>query len=222
MICGESGEHRHTLEKAMFTEEQHKKFLKFYDAGMPLNEIARVMNVSPKRLSQYRNSNGIDTRLQDKMRSRETLPAPKGMLEDAKTMTITAMADKYEMPRTLVKAILLSNKVEWIDGNKIRQRLGVYMGAALSHRMERQENVYDYAANHLRRFYRNVHRADIKVYEHSKVTWGDLRDVPSGGKGYYFIDGKGVVTQDEMLSLACNHGFSSGVNDNLAEERIMD
>lgn len=205
----------------MFTEEQHRKFLKYYEAGVPIVEMARLLNVSPRKLREYRAAKGIESRLQDKLRARETLVAPEGMLEDAKFLTITDMAEKYDMPRTMVKAILLSNNVQWIDGNEQRRKMGLYLSESLNHRMKPQETVYDYAARHLRRHYRNVHRADIKLYEHSKVTWGDMRDLPNGGAGYYFVDGKGVLTKEEMLALACEHGFSTGVNDNLAEQRMM-
>ena len=64
------------------------------------------------------------------------------------------------------------------------------------------------AANHLRRFSPNVHRADIRMYEQKRDTWGDEYGVPNSGCGYYFVAGHGVVTNDEMVALARSKGFA--------------
>lgn len=65
----------------------------------------------------------------------------------------------------------------------------------------------DAAAHFLRRFYANVHRADI--YLTRTCTWGESRGLPHRGKGLYYIDSVGVVTNEDMLTLARKHGYEA-------------
>jgi hypothetical protein len=68
------------------------------------------------------------------------------------------------------------------------------------------------AANYLRKFYANVHSAAITLYGSempgkSKITWGDARDLPDHGKGFYFVAGPGILKHREVIKLAYKHGW---------------
>jgi hypothetical protein len=63
------------------------------------------------------------------------------------------------------------------------------------------------AAHFLRRFHPSVHRADIKMFEHSSHTWGDVNNVPFRGINQYYIAGKGIMWSDDLIAYAESRGF---------------
>lgn len=63
------------------------------------------------------------------------------------------------------------------------------------------------AANFLRRTHPSVHRADIRMYEQSSHTWGDVKNVPHRGINQYFVAGKGVMWLDDLIAYAKTKGF---------------
>jgi hypothetical protein len=63
------------------------------------------------------------------------------------------------------------------------------------------------AARFLRRFHASVHRADIKMYEHSSHTWGDVNNVPHRGVNQYYVAGKGILWLDDLIAYATSKGF---------------
>lgn len=63
------------------------------------------------------------------------------------------------------------------------------------------------AAKFLRRYHPSVHRADIKMYEHSSHTWGDVNNVPFRGINQYYVAGKGVMWSDDLIAYAETKGF---------------
>ena len=63
------------------------------------------------------------------------------------------------------------------------------------------------AASHLRRYYPNVHRADIQMLINKPVTWGDQQGLPDRGRGYYYVSGRGILTDQEVVELAESLGF---------------
>lgn len=63
------------------------------------------------------------------------------------------------------------------------------------------------AAKFLRRFHSSVHRADIKMYEHSSHTWGDIKNVPHRGINQYYVAGKGIMWLDDLIDYATSKGF---------------
>jgi hypothetical protein len=63
------------------------------------------------------------------------------------------------------------------------------------------------AADYLRRIYSNVHRCDI--YLTTQRTWGQVLGLPNKGRGQYFVHSVGVITNDQLLTLARKHGFQS-------------
>ena len=64
------------------------------------------------------------------------------------------------------------------------------------------------AAEYLRRFFSNVHRCDIQLNVGSGRTWGDKHGVANHGKGFWNVDGKGVLTAEQVVCLAKEKGFS--------------
>ena len=63
------------------------------------------------------------------------------------------------------------------------------------------------AAHFLRRFHPSVHRADIKMFEHSSHTWGDVNNVPFRGVNQYYVAGKGIMWSDDLIAYAESRGF---------------
>jgi hypothetical protein len=63
------------------------------------------------------------------------------------------------------------------------------------------------AAQFLRRFHANVHRADIRMREGSKETWGDLHGAKDHGKGQYYVHPIGIMSELDMVMLAVKRGF---------------
>lgn len=63
------------------------------------------------------------------------------------------------------------------------------------------------AAKFLRRVHASVHRADIKMYEHSSHTWGDVKNVPHRGVNQYYVAGKGIMWLDDLIDYATSKGF---------------
>jgi hypothetical protein len=196
----------------------HKKevFRKMYEDGATAAQISREIGFHIEEFTEIREALGIPVRLQNmKRHTGGKLPAPDGLLEDAKTMILPALMNKYQLGRKMIMSILTDHGVEWKDGNVQRKVMGIRPVSPLIRREERVESEHDRAASHLRRYYSNVHRCDIKVYENQSITWGFLHEVPNGGRGYYFVDGKGVLKQDEMLALAREHGFDEGMANKL-------
>lgn len=74
-------------------------------------------------------------------------------------------------------------------------------------RAELDPSVPSQAAQHLRRFYANVFRADIRLDERTRQTWGTAHGVPDNGRGHHFVSGLGVLPDYEMIALARDHGF---------------
>lgn len=74
-------------------------------------------------------------------------------------------------------------------------------------RAELDATVAGCAAQHLRRFYQNVHRADLRLTEGSRKTWGDEKGLPDGGRGFFYVAGLGTMPDYEMIALARDHGF---------------
>lgn len=62
------------------------------------------------------------------------------------------------------------------------------------------------AAHYIRRWFSNVHRADILETE-TGITWGEMRGLPDKGKGKYFVGGLGIVANDDVVEIARARGW---------------
>lgn len=67
----------------------------------------------------------------------------------------------------------------------------------------------DSAAHFLRRFFSNVHRADIVVTATPRRTWGFLQGLEDGGAGLYRVGRRGVMSVREMIALARERGWGA-------------
>lgn len=197
----------------ILTEKQRDLFVMMYEGGGTIAQISRVIGFPPEQFGEIRKANNIPMRLQNTKRSGGKLTAPDGMLEDAKTLAIGELAHKYQLGHGMVRSILTDNGVRWIDGEMKRTHYGIGRTSPLVRRAEHVQSIHDRAAQHLRRYLANVHRCDIKVFEHQRVTWGDLNNVPDHGINHYFVDGFGVITQDKLLEMARSRGFTEGMDD---------
>lgn len=63
------------------------------------------------------------------------------------------------------------------------------------------------AATFLRRTHPSVHRADIRMFEQSSHTWGDVNNIPHRGINQYYVSGKGVMWLDDLIAYAEAKGF---------------
>jgi ribosomal protein S13 len=75
------------------------------------------------------------------------------------------------------------------------------------HAAELPRTTPEQAAHFLRRFYLNVHRADIRMREGSTETWGDVHGAKDHGKGQYHVHPLGIMSELDMVMLAVKRGF---------------
>jgi hypothetical protein len=188
------------------TDQQRELFVMMYEGGGSVAQISGVIGFPPEQFLETRKVNDIPLRLQDTKRLGGKLVAPDGLLKDAKSHTLSEMARKYQLGRGMIKSILIDNGVHWIDGESKRTDYG--RSSNLVRQAEAAQTIYDRAAQFLRRYKHNVYRCDIKIFEHQRVTWGDLNNLPHHGTKHYFVDGFGVVAQDRMLEIARGTGFA--------------
>ena len=64
------------------------------------------------------------------------------------------------------------------------------------------------AADYLRRYFSNVHRCDIQIFVGRSGTWGDKHGLANHGRGFWNIDGKGILNAEQVVCLAKEKGFS--------------
>lgn len=65
------------------------------------------------------------------------------------------------------------------------------------------------AAHYLRKFYSNVFRANIRMFDGNKQTWGDVHELPNSGNDYYVVGRLGPMLLDDVVELARKNGFQS-------------
>lgn len=71
------------------------------------------------------------------------------------------------------------------------------------------------AAQYLRRHYPNVFPCSILITEYggenkrTPQTWGDQHGLPEGGKGHYYVENVGVITNSALLELARKHEWKA-------------
>lgn len=189
------------------TDKQLELFVMMYEGGGTISQISRVLGFPAEQFTEVRKANNIPIRVQNQSKQGK-IDAPPQLLEDAKTMTLAELKLIYPYSDTLLRRILNENNIPIIHGELKRKALGLSRVEPIVKKPEIVQSVYDRAADHLRRFYANVHRCDIQMFDHQRVTWGDLNNVPNHGDGYYYVDGKGVLPHDRMLSLARERGFA--------------
>lgn len=128
---------------------------------------------------------------------------PADWFKVAPTMTVKQLQTHYGMSGSLVRRIAKDTKIRFVGRKTSTYYLGT-PGPSLSE--------LDKAAHYLRRFFRNVHRCDIKLYDspdldRASLTWGDVRGMKGGGAGHYYVDSVGIVANNDVLALAQSKGW---------------
>lgn len=131
--------------------------------------------------------------------AKPNLQMPADFAELARGMTITEAAHRFgRQPETIRR---------WFVYAGITPRESRVVITKPVSRAALDPSVPGQAAQHLRRFYANVFRADIRLDERTRQTWGTAHGVPDGGRGHHFVSGLGVLPDLEMIALARDHGF---------------
>lgn len=168
-------------------------------AAMLNNDLERHYSAGYQTIIRWRQECGVAAPVI------KTQRAPKFSRPDdfalvARSMTLTEAERHYDRPATTIR--------RWFAEVGIEPRRHVWKPTKPVIRAELDQNVHSLAAHHLRRFYPSVHRADIRLREHDRDTWGDERGLPDRGKGLYFVSGLGVIPAYEMIAIARDHGFA--------------
>lgn len=124
---------------------------------------------------------------------------PADFAEIANGMTVGQAADHFRRPRDTIR--------RWFGYAGIAPRPARFVATQKVNHVELDASVAGQAAQHLRRFYGSVHRADLRIRESGRATWGSERGLPDGGRGLYFVSGLGVMPDHEMVGLARDRGF---------------
>jgi hypothetical protein len=134
-------------------------------------------------------------------------PPPPDWAELAPTMLSNKLAWHYGVGRIVIK--------RWVDATGIRtlpkQKLKLSTDQVKKIHAVRYcapEEV-SAAADYLRMFYSNVHRCDI--YLDQWRTWGQEQGLPNKGAGQYYVEGLGVMTNEQLLTLARDHGYGDSL-----------
>lgn len=136
------------------------------------------------------------------------LVVPRDWAEKAPTMTIYDGIKYFGMPYNRLKSMIRKTGVKFKPAPSTPRR-GVVSKMGRAHSgvyVQALSTLADQAANVLRHYHSNVHRADIFLSDVSKETWGSRRGLPRRGAGQYFVAGIGVVTEEAMIELARKKG----------------
>ena len=140
---------------------------------------------------------------------------PKNFALIAKTKTQAELARFYGTdPRTVRGWCLETNIQPMTHKDAVINRMQRYEDEVKekAHEVRREFNtktkmVAADAAHFLRRYYHNVFRTDILMFEQSSKTWGDAYEIPHRGFNQYYVEGKGVLWLDDLIKLAEAKGF---------------
>lgn len=188
-----------------------------------LEEMAQTMNVT-QLVKHYGRVRSVVTRWINELQLTEIVVDARGSVKAipptfrkmAPTMTRAELMRLYNTDRATVigwlkEAGLTSlSKLEWQTRNAKSVPLKIEEGGAVSKREFNGQTklIAAEAAHFLRRTHQSVHRADIRMYEQSSHTWGDVKNVPHRGINQYFVSGKGVMWLDDLIAYAKIKGFT--------------
>jgi hypothetical protein len=130
-------------------------------------------------------------------------PVPKSWGDVAPTMNRTELARHYSVrPNTIAR---------WVRETDIQskpKKAQTWVPRGKRTVVKANTQACEAAANYLRNIYRNVHKCSIYL-THSQ-TWGEARGLPDKGRGLYFVHSVGVISNEQMLKLAREHGYEAG------------
>lgn len=187
-----------------------------------LREMARIMNVT-QLVKHYGRIRSVVLRWMDELKLTEVLVSSSGRKKAvpdnfrtmAPTMTCAALMRLYGSDRRTVKGWLRETGITSIPKAEWYAKTDAFVPAEVKgdEPVARREFsshtklIAAEAANFLRRTHPSVHRADIKMYEQSAHTWGDVKNVPFRGINQYFVSGKGIMWLDDLIAYAQAKGF---------------
>ena len=187
-----------------------------------LREMARTMNVT-QLVKHYGRIRSVVVRWMDELKLTEVIVSSSGRKKTipdnfrtmAPTMTCAALMRLYGSDRRTVKGWLRETGIASIPKSEWYAKTDTFVPDEVKgdEPVARREFsghtklIAAEAANFLRRTHPSVHRADIKMYEQSAHTWGDVKNVPFRGINQYFVSGKGVMWIDDLIAYAEAKGF---------------
>lgn len=187
-----------------------------------LREMARTMNVT-QLVKHYGRIRSVVVRWMDELKLTEVIVSSSGRKKSipdnfrtmAPTMTCAALMRLYGSDRRTVKGWLKETGIASIPKAEWYAKTDTFVPAEVKgdEPVARREFsshtklIAAEAANFLRRTHPSVHRADIKMYEQSAHTWGDVKNVPFRGINQYFVSGKGIMWLDDLIAYAEAKGF---------------
>lgn len=187
-----------------------------------LREMARTMNVT-QLVKHYGRIRSVVVRWMDELKLTEVIVSPRGRRSAvpdnfrtmAPTMTCAELMRLYGSDRRTVKGWLREMGITPVSKTERYAQTARFVPAevkgddpvARREFSSHTQLIAAEAANFLRRTHPSVHRADIKMYEQSAHTWGDVKNVPFRGINQYFVSGKGVMWIDDLIAYAEAKGF---------------
>jgi len=187
-----------------------------------LRELARTMNVS-QLVKHYGRIRSVVVRWMNELQLTEVVVSSSGRKRSvpdnfctmAPTMTCAQLMRLYGSDRRTIKGWLKETGTTAVSKTEryaeITTRISVEIKKEeLVARREfsgHTKLLAAEAAQFLRRTHPSVHRADIRMYEQSSHTWGDVKNVPYRGVNQYFVSGKGIMWIDDLIAYAQTKGF---------------
>lgn len=185
-----------------------------------LEELARTMNVT-QLVNHYGRSRSVVSRWMEELELTEVVvgrtkrAVPPNFHKMAPTMTRAELMRLYNTDRIMIMGWLREtglsplSREEWIAQNAKPTPIKIEEDGTIARREFKggTQLVAAEAAHFLRRYHASVHRADIKMYEHSPHTWGDVKNVPHRGINQYYVAGRGVMWLDDLIAYAESKGF---------------
>lgn len=141
---------------------------------------------------------------------------PPTFCKMAPTMTCAELMRLYNTDRITVRGWLREtditplSKLEWQARNAKSGPIHIEQSGPVPRRefSGQTKMIAAEAAHFLRRTHPSVHRADIRMYEQSSHTWGDVKNIPYRGVNQYYVSGKGVMWIDDLIAYAGTKGFT--------------
>lgn len=164
-------------------------------------EMARQFNVSRGKARRWYTLSGVDVPRHQALPKMER--APDDWFEVAPRMTLTELEKHYNASSSKIRRWVSETNVVLRHHNPPSTwRTGLVQAPLPSVSNEAPAQ----AAHYIRRWFKNVHRADI-IERENGTTWGELRGLPAKGRGLYYVDGVGVVPSAEVIDLARARGW---------------
>lgn len=175
-----------------------------FEANPTIRAMIRHYRVASETVDAWLMECGLE---RPKARKEMKTPLPADWFALAPQMTLEDAMRHFKLSKKIVQRMVSETGVRLLP--YCNQQAALYrMGRPMIKAMGDTYTRVDRAANFLRRTHPNVHRADIKIDESGKMTWGSAQGIPARGQGYYNVSGIGVVTINELMALAEAKGWS--------------